>query len=86
MREPSDMEAVYERCKEVGIEAVAVGLGMSRRQLVAQLYQAGVMGEAGSPSRKEIAERCRDVQRSWDDERRLAPGDDGRVRRLAGGR
>ena len=38
-------------------------------QLVADLHDAGVMRGDGCPSHREIAERCRDVQRSWIDER-----------------
>lgn len=64
------LEQVYRECKASGLTAVARRLGVSRQQLVAELHDAGVAGDEGCPSRREIAERCRDVQRSWSDERR----------------
>jgi hypothetical protein len=67
--EPMDcMERVYEECKAFGLRAVARQLGIDCQQLVARLHHAGVAGARGCPSRKEIAERCLDVRRSWNDE------------------
>ena len=63
------MEQVYQECKAFGLKAVACRLGVACEQLVADLHNAGVMRSDGCPSRREIAERCRDVQRSWIDER-----------------
>lgn len=69
------MEQVYEECKTLGLRAVAGQLGLDCQQLLAQLHSAGVMRSEGCPSQREIAERCRDVRLSWNDER---PGADGR--------
>ena len=63
------MEQVYLDCKALGLNAVARRLGTTCEQLVADLHDAGVMRGEGCPSHREIAERCRDVQRSWSDER-----------------
>lgn len=63
------MEQVYLDCKALGLIAVARRLGTTCEQLVADLHDAGVMRGDGCPSHREIAERCKDVQRSWSDER-----------------
>ena len=63
------MEQVYLDCKAFGLAAVARRLGTTPEQLVADLHESGVMRAEGCPSHREIAERCRDVQRSWEDER-----------------
>lgn len=63
------MEQVYRDCKAFGLRSVARRLGTDCEQLVADLHNAGVMRGDGCPSHREIAERCRDVQRSWSDER-----------------
>ena len=63
------MEHVYEECKSIGVKAVARRLGVTCQQLLADLHHAGVAGAEGCPSQKEIAERCKDVQQSWNDDR-----------------
>ena len=65
----ASMEQVYEECLAHGLRAVARQLGLDCQQLLARLHRAGVMRGEGCPSHKEIAERCRDVRRSWSDER-----------------
>lgn len=62
-----DYEAVYRECKLVGVKAVARRLGRSYQQLVAEIHAAGVAGAPGMPTRREIAERCAEVQADWTD-------------------
>jgi hypothetical protein len=69
METKAEMEQVYEECKAHGLRAVARQLGLDCQQLLARLHEAGVMRSDGCPSQREIAERCRDVRRSWNDER-----------------
>jgi hypothetical protein len=69
METRNHMEEVYRECKAAGLRAVARQLGLEGQQLVAQLHRAGVQRSEGCPSQKEIADRCRDVRRSWNDER-----------------
>jgi hypothetical protein len=59
------MDDIYRDCKEVGLKAVARRLGLEPTQLVDALHRAGVAAAKGCPSQREIAERCRDVRRSW---------------------
>ena len=68
METTEQLERVYRDCKAIGLKAVAVQLGIDCQQLVDRLHHAGVAGARGCPSRKEIAERCLDVRRSWNDE------------------
>lgn len=63
------MEQVYQECKAIGLKAVARQLGIDCQQLIARLHRAGVRQSDGCPSQREIAERCRDVRRSGNDER-----------------
>jgi hypothetical protein len=58
------MEGVYADCKAFGLRAVAGRLGLEPDQLVRVLHHAGVARADGCPSQREIAQRCRDVQRS----------------------
>lgn len=62
------MEQVYQDCKAFGLSVIARRMGTTCEQLVADLHDAGVMRDDGCPSHREIAERCKDVQRSWNDE------------------
>jgi len=57
-------DSVYQDCKTLGLQAVAGRLGVEPGQLVEALYCSGVAREDGCPSQREIAQRCRDVQRS----------------------
>lgn len=59
------MEQVYRECKQMGVKFVAKRLGISYQRLVADLYQAGVVGESGCPSQREIAERCQEMRKRW---------------------
>jgi hypothetical protein len=77
---PEAMQSLYEQCRRDGVHAVARRLGVTARRLVVALYHAGVGGAAGCPSRHEIAERCREVQRSWSDARRNSRWDATRKR------
>jgi hypothetical protein len=58
-------EQLYRDCKTHGLGAVARRLGTTPDQLVDTLHRAGVA--EGCPSRGEIKERCKEVQRTWTD-------------------
>lgn len=74
------MEQVYERCKAWGVKAVAKELGITYQQLVADLYAAGVVGDSGCPSQREIAVACQEVQQSWSDQVRQSRWESARKR------
>lgn len=61
------MEDIYRDCKAAGLKAVARRLGIDPDRLVDALHRSGVAGADGCPTQREIAERCRDVQRSRTD-------------------
>lgn len=60
-----DYEAIYLECKQFGVKEVARRLGRTYQQLVAEIHAAGVGGDAGLPTRREILKRCEEVRDGW---------------------